>query len=739
MPASQGVVNVDSMNKTQGKHNHSRSTFADSLSYRNHFTARFGEYTPSFVMEGEPTDRVSVNTLDLIDSMSLKAPFKGSIRKIKESFKVPLMAILPKNWDRIYTQPSNGDDVPHDAYCTLQNFPDNFSAWWKSFYDLVGTSCAALTSSSTLGDCEAVLNAIWKTLILGEYVYSNGSLLSVCGYHAGSQFIYTKPLNNTGNIEDSYNPCSYDQWFDAAITLVFGRIKQFNFTYRVGSGSETFIVRGPSSSGEAGTLGTFYNTFRFFLEKARENPHGLISDVVFRNDTTLGDYIQLLQTLAGNTTNGLFEADKVFFFLPSDTGISTEDFTERSTKRLDLSRLLSYQLVCAHYYSNSSIDFIYSAELYRSYIYSLYCENTSTPSSTVHRTFQWNGMLCEYDALSENILARTLYLKRSATSYFDPANNLEFFDLGDLTDPTDSRFPFISARLACFAAIFGFRKSLRFGDYFVGARPRPLAPINTDVSVNNNAVSVIDVTRNIQAQRFGNAVMRSRQKIEEYVASLFGGGQPAPDFHNPFFLSRETETIFGEEVQNTGVAQQNNPNSRTSNFASRAGRFTFTFDNSDKHKCIYIQIISFDIKRAYTRSVDRQFLVLDRYDMFNPDFQYIGDQPIYGIELGYNYGSFIPRVFGYTSRDMEYKQRFDVASGGFVEELPGWILTDRNREHYQPAKLSPDFIRSFSCELDQFYISLTGYSLSSYFHFAIITNNNVSATRPMAVDPQILE
>lgn len=739
MPASQGVVNVDSMNKTQGKHNHSRSTFEDSLSYRNHFTARFGEYTPSFLMEGEPTDRISVNSLDLIDSMSLKAPFKGSIRKIKESFKVPMMAILPMNWDRIYTQPSNGSDVPQDAYCCLEGFTDNFSAFWKQFYDLVTTSSAALTSSSTLADCEAVVNVIWKTLILGEYVYSNGSLLSVSGYHASAQWLYMKSLSGAGALADAaYNGASYDQWFDVVMAYVFGRVREFTLTIPVGSGSETFLVRGPSSSGEAGSSsGSFYNNFRWFIEKVRENPHAQISSFVLRNDTTLANYIQLLQTLSGSTANGYFEADKIFFFLPTDSGLDSEDFTDRSSKDLDLSRLLAYQIVCAHYYSNSSIDFIYSAELYRQYINSLFRAQYPSISNT-SRAFSWNGIQCPYDYLSEMYVSRTTYLKTGATSYYD-TTQLAVPTLAALTDSTDVGYTGFVSRLACFAAIFGFRKSLRFGDYFVGARPRPLAPINTDVSVNNNAVSVIDVTRNIQAQRFGNAVMRSRQKIEEYVASLFGGGQPAPDFHNPFFLSRETETIFGEEVQNTGAAQNAQANSRTSNFASRAGRFTFTFDNSDKHKCIYLQIISFDIKRAYTRSVDRQFLVLDRYDMFNPDFQYIGDQPIYGIELGYNYGSYIPRVFGYTSRDMEYKQRFDVASGGFVEQLPGWILTDRNREHYQPAKLSPDFIRSFSCELDQFYISLTGYSLGSYFHFAIITNNNVSATRPMAVDPQILE
>ena len=113
MANPQGVVNTTSVNQTTGHHVRSRSRFSDSLSYRKSYTARFGEYVPSFEMEGVPSDRISLNSSDRLDSLSLKAPFKGTIRKIKESFSVPNMAILPMNWDRIYTQfASSGTSSP---------------------------------------------------------------------------------------------------------------------------------------------------------------------------------------------------------------------------------------------------------------------------------------------------------------------------------------------------------------------------------------------------------------------------------------------------------------------------------------------------------------------------------------------------------------------------------------------------------------------------------------------------
>lgn len=739
MANPQGIVQTDSINKTAGRHVHSRSHFPDSLSYRNALTMRFGEYVPTFLMEGVPNDKISVNTHDLVDSMSLKAPFKGTIRKIKESFKVPNMAILPMNWDLIYTQPSNGDDVPSDVNCVLENFPALFTKHFENMYDVMHSVFHGITSSSTDADIVNALNILLRTMVLGEYVFSNGSLLNVSGYHSAGWIRWYKPLPNASFEQNSVG-ATFDEWFDYVISVIFSKIKFFNVTEISGGSALTYRIRGLSASGESATDNAdMCAPFRFFMEKLRENPTISISGFSLQSATTAGTFRTALAALAAEDDSQAAVLDKHWqFYLPLDQSGSMYDFTDRSPCNLNLSRILAYQLVCAHYYSNSSIDFIYSAELYRQYIYQLYRSQTTQAKNS--RSFSRNGAALTYDFLSEQYLARLLYLAPTAsqTSPQYVVSNLRIIDAAGLTDSTDGRYQSNMNMLAAWAAIFGFRKSLRFGDYFVGSRPRPIAPINTDAPVVSQHVSVIDITRGIQAQRFGNAVMRSRQKIEEYVGSLFGN-TPAPDYHNPFFLSRETETIFGDEVQNTGVAQQQNANSRTANFASNMGRFTFTFHNDDAHPCIYLQIVSFDVKRHYTRSVERQFLALDRYDMFNPDFQYIGDQPVYGVELGYsNFGNF-PRIFGYQSRDMEYKQRFDQASGGFVVHLPGWIMTDRSRELYQPDTLNPDFIRSFSVELDPFYLSLTGHSLASYFHFAVIVDNNVDAVRPMAVDPQILE
>lgn len=733
MPAQSGVVRSDSMNRTNPKHVHNYSTFKDSLSYKLANTLRFGDLTPSFIMEGEPKDEISLNSKDMLDSLSLKAPFKGSIRKIKDSFAVPLMAILPNNWDRIYTQPANGDDVPITANCVLGLFPARFAEFWKSTFTLVVNNIPG--SSATDSDVATWLTALMRSLVLGEYIYSHGSLLNVCGYKGSAQFIHQNCSISGG----------YDEFFDRVVTKVFSNFLDFKVVVpTTHSTSRTHIFAGLGSNPPRYSLDRI-GSFRHLLETFRENPLCYFDGSVSGNIEYNVDLAGFLADAATYSSDPLFVLNNLNFVLPSvNFDPSYPDFDDAmSFNNLNLSRLLAYQICCFHYYTNSAIDAVYSAELYRQYVKSLYDlifpnTNPADPNGfwVNTPTFIWNGIRCPYDVFAGASLANILYLNGSV---------LMSFSYSSFAGAFDGVNNYQVARLAVFSAIFAFRKSLRFGDYFVGSRPRPIAPINTDVAVNNNMVSVIDITKKQWAQKFGNAVMRSRQKIEEYVKGLFGEA-PAPDYHNPFFLASESELIFGDEVQNTADAQQIDANSRTANFASNMNQYTFTFHNDDNHPCIYLQIVSFDVKRYYTRSVERQFFVSDRYDMFNPDFQYIGDQPVYGVELGYPgingyIGAVVgfPNVFGYQSRDMEYKQRFDQACGGFVaNQLPGWILQDFDRSAVFSGHLDSDFIRSYNTELDQFYISLTGYSLGTYFHFVCITNNFVNAKRAMAVDPQIL-
>lgn len=727
MAATSPVGNVqgNSTNTTNAHHIHTRSTISSDLSYRLANTLRFGEYTPTFVMEGVETDQIPLYTSDSIDSLSLDAPLKGQVRKIKESFMVPDMAILPFAWDRIYVQPSSGDDVPQDANCVITNFQADISAVINSVWTTMGSS-ANIPSSPSASNVGAWYTAALRALVLTEYFYSHGSLLNVMGYKLASHcFCYKDGVNGT---------VFFDTVFDDFITTLFSPV--FKITVSIPGSTQPRIFNGLSPDAQTGVSVRDYAPFRALLELFRENPACSITSVV-NAAGTWSDISSAMTTAAGMfRLTPLIEIPAV-----NSADELASDVTALQPGALNYKRLAAYQMVCWHYYSNSRLDALYTADLYRQYFSNLFSNMIDRQASSVSASvlsaathYSYNGMSLPYDWLSGHLyglLSMYSFANLTTPTPITPS----YTSLSASIDNVLDIFPY---RMAAFAALFSFRRSLRYNDYFVGSRPRPLAPINTDVAVDQNMVSVIDITRSIQAQRFGNSIMRTGSKIENYVKSITGRA-PSPDYHNPFFLTRETETIFGDEVQNTGEAQTTEAQSRTATLRSNAGRYHYTFHNDDRHTCTYMQIVHFDFPRFYCSTIERQFLHIDRFDMFNPDFQFIGDQPVYGVELGYGNGASIPLTFGYQTRDMEYKQRFDQAAGGFVNNLPGWILTDNIQRSMQITSLDSDFIRSYNSEFDQFYLALTGYSLGTYFHFIMITNNNVvDAKRMMALDPQIL-
>lgn len=156
---------------------------------------------------------------------------------------------------------------------------------------------------------------------------------------------------------------------------------------------------------------------------------------------------------------------------------------------------------------------------------------------------------------------------------------------------------------------------------------------------------------------------------------------------------------------------------------------------------IIIGLVYFDIPRAYSKGVAREFADVDRFDWFNPYMQYTGDQPIYMSELD---AAAPDTTFGYTGAYMDKKQEYNEAFGGFIEDLKGWTFLDRfieptlNSGTLETKPIGPDFIRSKPSELDRFYISLSGRSLASYFHFILDIETHYEANRAMAYNPQIL-
>lgn len=386
------------------------------------------------------------------------------------------------------------------------------------------------------------------------------------------------------------------------------------------------------------------------------------------------------------------------------------DVSTEETEPYNYGRCCAYQIVNAHFFTNDKIDYINTAELYRQYISSF------VSSDLGFSDFLYNGIFVQYDFLSG------FYIEQFLSNFLSPP---------DATSSLDY--------YSVISAIFGFNRSLRYMDYFVGARPKNLAVGDTSIRVDNNTVQVVDVTKNIVKQRFLNSIARIGNTIEEYSDKILGR-RLEYDYHNPKFLFAFDADVFSTEVENTGEAQQTEANSVTAvlrgNFKNH--RFTFSVDRYS-----YIIGIEYtDFPRFYFTTQDRATMAIDRFDMFVPELQYIGDQELRRSELLAGSEKELP--FAYQLRDMQFKQSYDECCAGFVDYLPGWLFKfnpferDFSSSGLASTNINPSFVRSLPSELDQFYLSLTQMNLAGYFHFIEVWNFKVSAKRPMAYAPQIL-
>lgn len=130
------------------------------------------------------------------------APLMSDIKINKDYFFVPMMAILPLNWDKWYETPVIGQDVPNDCGPSVEKF-------WDKVGTLFNTSYTYLVNQSQTMNNEDLVDGIFKLAVFFERFYSDGSLMSNLGIHGG-QFFGTAIDKRKGTYDDWFNNIIHD-------------------------------------------------------------------------------------------------------------------------------------------------------------------------------------------------------------------------------------------------------------------------------------------------------------------------------------------------------------------------------------------------------------------------------------------------------------------------------------------------------------------------------------------------
>lgn len=652
------------------------------LSYKVAQTERFGECNPFVFMYGVPDDKnVTFRCGNELRTTALASPLLQNLRKNLDYYVIRTRAILPHTWDFLNNNPVIGDDInPRLVNCLiyLSGEADNLTG----IKDLV---YRAFEYGGVI-EGEAALDSFVKSdwdkfvhmLIVMETFFSRDSLFAA----------FRMPLHKRiGIMNSKYAKTTLQQcwWFYHKFLLQLSKsVSPFKVTFLDSNSQELF-------------------TRTYDLEKLEERMR-LYFDLL---ECPYVDWVNLSDLIVQSVYTTIDTAEDLSnacSYLDRSTGLGfceTVPDWMNATKPIDIRPVIAYQLICAEYQTNDKIDYVYSADILRKIYEGRFIEQEAG-------VFNLNGNTFPYDGFSAYALSVLIY--SSCRCFINTGLNWYDFSL--------------------LISLFTRKRSLRYVDYFTGARSRALAVGDVNVSVSGNAVSAIDMTKGIQSARYLLAVNRVGPKAKQYVRGIFNGDiSSQPD--TPVKIGHIDSVVYGIETQNTGEAQLDVAQSITTNLTSRSEDFAFQIDLEEDS--MLIGISSYEIARFYTEGWSKFADKVDRFDHFNPFFQFTGDQPIKQTELQAGLDS--DAIFGYQSKDMEYKLMTDYAL--LPEELRGWIFAQDDIK--DNIEISPDFIRAHQSELDRYFISMTADNAADRYHFICLYNNKIDASRNMLFDPQILK
>lgn len=690
------IVNKAAMTQEASKPVKSRSTFP--LNQRIAGGYRFGLYQPCYAEDYNPDETLPVKSAHDIRSMNLKSPMLGNVSLHKDYFDVPFTVLLPLNYEKWAVQPSVGDDVDaQEVGLNVEALPLKLIYIINKFKVDIADKLYGLQAQFDDDpdhplfslDFAEYFDRVMKLVNSFSLTFSSGSLFSSLGEDLSAM------LSNFYFNGDHFR--HVDLLIDAIWSWVFQQVK---------------------STASALSISSDFVYVKIDNQVYAWNPQANDDDPDFISNHRL---VELS-----------YDADNVFFFCDAD-GTFNESMTQTDpstllidfddnvdvlsydynagvlSKKLSLAKILAYQVVCAEFYTNSRVDYMYSAQLFRQFV-SSYCFDDPDGLVLNRDTFTWNGVEYLYDFLSAHTISAALTAILSE---------------GVSTD----HYKFL--RL-----LFGYNRSLRYVDYFTGGRPRPYPVLGVSVPVSNNAVSVVDTIHQNWFAKFLNQAYRVGRKLSDYTKGLFPNVNIKRDYHDPMWLGSISDMVDTPETSNTAETQVTQANSVTSNFVSNGERYAFRYETPQFYGVV-IGIAHFDIARYYPHVIERNNFNVDRNDYFNPYLQLLGDQPIYQDEL---HSGSLHNTFAYTGRDMQYKAKVDRCFGVFSmgDFLPGWLYVAPDAEPIRGNLVqNPSYIRAFPSELNKFYTSMTGYSPATWYHFLMINTNDCNAIRPMIANPSL--
>lgn len=664
-----------------------------AMSHKHLTSHRYGDISPFFYFYGTRGDKVPLITKQEIGTFTMQSPIESDVYANRTYIKVNHEALYPKNWELMRTIKQHGQDVPD--HMRMEFNPDYIGAICSN---AILASVNLVNDGGYTNHPRYELDRIFNCINILEHIYSQGSLLSMFNIH----------ITNSNSLSRivSYTNGNWDKWYDTVFVPAFQVLVRsfseggYDLNLNIVVSSERTLTYNIVTDDQLNGANIVNSniSLRYAIELMRNHPYNFN----FEQNTSVQEYLVSFVRALGD------------YFTYTD--LSTLDYFNNS---VNIEVIGAYQLACAHFFTDDKIDNVYTSDLYFDAFMHI-CESLN--SSVKTQRYTMNGISHYYDFFNGKYLSYVLESTVFSSSNYSP--------------------PTISKLWDFIRMLFGFRKSLKFGDYFTSARTNVLSGDPNEeyqAVVNNGAVSAVDMARSMQYTRLRHNVNLAGSRLSDYLSGIMGGPLLEAERDKPQWLAQQSFKVKGYEVENTASAQESAQKNIITTIMKTSNQ-KFSFKTYVDDQCIILGLQTYDVDRVYANTVDRHALHFDRYDDFIPQLQFVGDQEITNEELrGVGFYRDIP--WAYSERYSEYKRRVSYASGAYISNLPSYAFITDNKEGAQPQLfIDSDYIRSANVEFDRFFASLSGWSLASYFHFRVKCIHDLTElSRNMVKNPQILK
>jgi len=217
----------------------------------------------------------------------------------------------------------------------------------------------------------------------------------------------------------------------------------------------------------------------------------------------------------------------------------------------------------------------------------------------------------------------------------------------------------------------------------------PDGTLDADLA-NVTSATIAELRNSVKLQEWLEKNARGGSRYIEQMLSHFGVRSSDARLQRPEYLGGSKNPMLISETLQTSESASTPQGTMAGHGVS--GGTTPNFSQYFEEHGYIIGIMSVLPKTTYQQGFRKHLLKTDKFDYFWPEFEHIGEQPVYNAELYHDYTTGINKEpFGYQSRYSEYKQVPCSVHGDFKDNLNFWHM---GRQFDSLPQLNEDFIHS---------------------------------------------